>query len=288
MFVRTDGGRGADGPAEAVELILSASGLPNADTFSKSDPFCVVEEVQGPDKSVEIGRTECIQNCLSPQWHKKILVTEEPQKELRFSIFDSDSNSRALTLHDFLGRCQCRLSDILSSPNGSLIMRLKKDRDVIAKGQLQLYAEKFAPSGETIVSFECRGVLSSPQKRWSLKPNIVTVVPSVYLEFYRIETEQFRHKTKTNTWNPEWKIFDISLRHLCQGKFERTFLIRCFAHQAAGNHQLVGEVKTSVKALTVERQWRVELVDEQKRLKKHDMYKTEGHLHFIHAPCMEP
>uniref|UniRef100_A0A914H4P4 C2 domain-containing protein n=1 Tax=Globodera rostochiensis TaxID=31243 RepID=A0A914H4P4_GLORO len=289
-----DGGReAADGPAEAVELILSASGLPNADTFSKSDPFCVVEEVQGPDKSVEIGRTECIQNCLSPRWHKKILVTEEPQKELRFSIYDSDSNSRALTFHDFLGRCQCRLSDILSSPNGSLIMRLKKDRDVIAKGQLQLFAEKFAPSGETIVSFECRGLLSSPQKRWSLKPNIVTVIPSAYLEFYRIETEHemlmfHRTETKTNTWNPEWKIFDISLRHLCQGKFERTFLIRCFAHQAAGNHQLVGEVKTSVKALTVERQWRVELVDEQKRLKKHDMYKTEGHLHFIHVQLKGP
>ncbi|KAL3080775.1 hypothetical protein niasHS_014880 [Heterodera schachtii] len=225
MSIRSENGsKCTDGSVAIVELILSASGLANADTFSKSDPFCVVEEILGPDKTAEIARTECIQNCLEPKWHKKILISEQKQqKELVFSVYDSDSNALALTFHDFLGRCQCRLSDILSAPNSFLQMRLKKNRDVIAKGQLFLHAEKFVPSMETSVRFECRGVLSSPQKRWSLKPNIVTVVPSAYLEFYRKEAEHkllmiHRTETKANTWNPEWEIFEIPSRHLSRGK----------------------------------------------------------------------
>jgi hypothetical protein len=49
--------------------------LKDKDVFSKSDPLCVVgikETANGAFS--EIGRTECVQNCLSPEFATKIRV----------------------------------------------------------------------------------------------------------------------------------------------------------------------------------------------------------------------
>lgn len=50
-----------------VQLILSARSLVDSDTFSKSDPYCVVSMLnQTTNSYVEVGRTEVIRNNLNP------------------------------------------------------------------------------------------------------------------------------------------------------------------------------------------------------------------------------
>lgn len=68
------------------------------DLFSKSDPLCVVFGLlpksfqknfqQNIDNLEEIGRTETIQNCLNPQWNKKIRLNYyfEAKQPLRFEM----------------------------------------------------------------------------------------------------------------------------------------------------------------------------------------------------------
>jgi hypothetical protein len=65
-------------------------GLANKDTFSKSDPCCVVQEKASDGRWREIGRTEVIDNNLNPTFKKKIEMTYyfEKKQELKFIIYD--------------------------------------------------------------------------------------------------------------------------------------------------------------------------------------------------------
>lgn len=49
--------------------------LLDMDTFSKSDPICVVStKLFGSQNYTEIKRTECIDNNLNPEWVTKVLI----------------------------------------------------------------------------------------------------------------------------------------------------------------------------------------------------------------------
>ncbi|KHJ84430.1 hypothetical protein OESDEN_15856 [Oesophagostomum dentatum] len=79
-------------PCSKVYLSIKCSKLQDKDTFSKSDPICVVYQfVKHPDRKdewVELGRTEVIWNCLSPEFATKILcdyLFEERQK-IKFEL----------------------------------------------------------------------------------------------------------------------------------------------------------------------------------------------------------
>jgi hypothetical protein len=59
------------------------------DTFSKSDPFCVVFQYTHPNEYKEIGRTEVIMNNLNPQWARKIYLDYyfEERQRLKFEMW---------------------------------------------------------------------------------------------------------------------------------------------------------------------------------------------------------
>ena len=59
-----------------VELSMAARNLLDMDTFSKSDPICVVStKLFGSQNYTEIKRTECIDNNLNPEWVTKVLIS---------------------------------------------------------------------------------------------------------------------------------------------------------------------------------------------------------------------
>jgi hypothetical protein len=78
------------------------------DTFSKSDPMCVLfvgETVRGSIQYTELGRTEIIKDNLNPKWVKGFVLDFffERQQYLRFCVYDIDRSSYSLDKHDFLG-----------------------------------------------------------------------------------------------------------------------------------------------------------------------------------------
>ncbi|XP_042748368.1 copine-5-like [Lagopus leucura] len=110
-------------PATKVELTVSCRQLLDKDTFSKSDPLCVLY-TQGPDTKQwrEFGRTEVIDNSLNPDFVRKFVLDYffEEKQNLRFDLYDVDSKSPDLSKHDFLGQAFCTLGEIVGSSGSRL------------------------------------------------------------------------------------------------------------------------------------------------------------------------
>ncbi|XP_059806392.1 copine-5-like isoform X1 [Hypanus sabinus] len=110
-------------PATKVEITVSCRSLLDKDTFSKSDPLCVLY-VQGIETIQwrEFGRTEVIDNTLNPDFVRKFILDYffEERQNLRFDLYDVDSKSLDLSKHDFLGQMFCTLGEIVGSPGSRL------------------------------------------------------------------------------------------------------------------------------------------------------------------------
>lgn len=77
-------------PTTQIEMSLSCRNLINADILSKSDPYCLVQmKGSGQDKFYEIGRTETIQDNLSPQWVFINIIDNFESKLLKKKILGS-------------------------------------------------------------------------------------------------------------------------------------------------------------------------------------------------------
>eukprot|EP00070_Physeter_catodon_P018707 XP_023978528.1 copine-8 isoform X2 [Physeter catodon] len=110
-------------PATRVEVSVSCRNLLDRDTFSKSDPICVLY-VQGVGNKEwrEFGRTEVIDNTLNPDFVRKFILDYffEERENLRFDLYDVDSKSPNLSKHDFLGQVFCTLGEIVGSQGSRL------------------------------------------------------------------------------------------------------------------------------------------------------------------------
>nr|XP_048692248.1 copine-8 isoform X3 [Caretta caretta] len=110
-------------PATKVELSVSCRNLLDRDTFSKSDPICVLyTQGIGSKEWREFGRTEVIDNTLNPDFVRKFIMDYffEERENLRFDLYDVDSKSPNLSKHDFLGQVFCTLGEIVGSQGSRL------------------------------------------------------------------------------------------------------------------------------------------------------------------------
>ena len=99
--------------------VVSASELKKADTFGKSDPYCVVLS-----NDAIVGKTPVVKKTLDPEWNEEFEITlkeddngdvDIASESIRFEIFDKD----IIGSHDFLGLYQISnqsISDFLKLP----------------------------------------------------------------------------------------------------------------------------------------------------------------------------
>ena len=130
-----------------VELFICARDLQDMDTFSKSDPFCVVySQNKKSNKYLEVGRTEIIMNNLNPNWSKSIIVDFlfETKQLFKFSVFDYDSSSS-----DHLGDVFISLGELVGK--GTSILNLTK------KGKLIIRVEEVKQNMD-LYEFHFRGI----------------------------------------------------------------------------------------------------------------------------------
>ena len=191
------------------------------DTFSKSDPMCVVYmKPFGSKRYVEIQRTECIKNTLNPQFTTKCRLTylfEETQK-MRFEMYDIDGRSKNLDNHDFIGSAECNLSEIVTSTNGH-VMELRNERE-----------GRMSKNGQIIISFEeadsCKDDLELQFTGKKLDKKDLFGSSDPFMQFSRSNegggfTVVHRTEHIRNNVNPVWKKFTIPVRTLCNGDIDR-------------------------------------------------------------------
>lgn len=264
-------------PATLVELSVSCRKLIDADVFSKSDPMCVLfTQDPGSKKWTEFGRTEIIWNNLNPDFVKKFIIHyffEESQK-LKFEIYDVDSKSAKLDKHDFLGKLECTLAEIVIA--NRLVKRLhgpKRDSGVIIVNAEELSS--------------CKEEVTMQYSAHQLDKKDFFGKSDPFLAFYRCnEDGSFTvvHRTEVikRTLNPTWRTFTINIRLLCNGDYERPIKVECYDWDADGGHDLIGVFQTTLRELTKGRDISnvYECINPKKKAKK-KKYRNSGTIELL-------
>ncbi|KAK2858854.1 hypothetical protein Q5P01_003474 [Channa striata] len=235
-------------PATKVEITVSCRNLLDRDTFSKSDPICVLyTQGMGNKEWREFGRTEVIDNTLNPDFVGKFMLDYffEERQNLRFDLYDVDSKSANLSKHDFLGQAYCTLGEVV----GSLGSRLEKPLGGIPGkkcGTIIVKAEELNNCRESVLMQFCGNKLDKKDFFGKSDP---------FLVFYRSNedgTFTICHKTEVvkNTLNPVWQAFKIPVRALCNGDYDRTIKVEVYDWDRDGSHDFIGEFSTSYRELS--------------------------------------
>ncbi|XP_054595567.1 copine-8 isoform X1 [Nothobranchius furzeri] len=235
-------------PATKVEITVSCRNLLDRDTFSKSDPICVLyTQGMGNKEWREYGRTEVIDNTLNPDFVRKFMLDYffEERQNLRFDLYDVDSKSANLSKHDFLGQACCTLGEVV----GSVGSRLEKPLGGIQGkkcGTIIVKAEELNNCRESVMMQFCGNKLDKKDFFGKSDP---------FLVFYRSNedgTFTICHKTEVvkNTLNPVWQAFKIPVRALCNGDYDRTIKIEVYDWDRDGSHDFIGEFSTSYRELS--------------------------------------
>ncbi|XP_047424439.1 copine-3-like isoform X1 [Mugil cephalus] len=227
-----------------VELTVSCDNLLDKDIGSKSDPLCVLLMSSSNNQWYELGRTEKVQNCLSPKFAKKFVIDYyfEIVQKLKFGIYDIDNKTIDLSDDDFLGELECTLGQVVSSKKLTRPLVLK-NKSPAGKGTITITAEEIKDN--RVVNFEVEA------RKLDNKDFFGKSDP--YLEFYK-QTEtgwQLAHRTEVvkNNLNPTWRPFRIPLQSLCGGDLEKSIKVECYDYDSDGSHDLIGTFETTMKRL---------------------------------------
>lgn len=263
-----------------VELSMSAKNLKDLDVFSKSDPMCVVFiKPFGSNQFVELKRTEVIRNCLDPEFVTKATLSYffEEQQHLKFELYDMDNESRHLSDHDFLGRCQCTVAQIVAA--GTLTLPLENPEQGTNCGQLTISSEELSSCKDEL---ELQFIAKSLDKMdWfgSSDP---------FLQFSKAnESGVFSvvHRTEhiSNNINPVWTKFQIPIRTLCNGDLDRNIKVECYDHNRSGKHSFIGQFFITCRQLMKGpgEENIFACVNQKKQTKKN--YKNSGLVHLVHC-----
>ncbi|XP_029766692.1 copine-8 [Terrapene carolina triunguis] len=235
-------------PATKVELSVSCRNLLDRDTFSKSDPICVLyTQGIGSKEWREFGRTEVIDNTLNPDFVRKFIMDYffEERENLRFDLYDVDSKSPNLSKHDFLGQVFCTLGEIVGS-QGSRLEKAIAGIPGKKCGTIIVTAEELNCCRDSVLMQFCANKLDKKDFFGKSDP---------FLVFHRSNEDgsfTICHKTEVvkNTLNPVWQAFKISVRALCNGDYDRTIKIEVYDWDRDGSHDFIGEFTTSYRELS--------------------------------------
>ncbi|XP_070841678.1 copine-3-like isoform X2 [Chaetodon trifascialis] len=256
-----------------VSLSISCENLLDMDTFSKSDPLCVLLMNSSGPHWCEIGRTEKIKNCLNPKFSKTFVIDYyfEMVQKLRFELYDIDSDNCSLQDADFLGELECTLGQIVSSRKLTRPL-VRKDKTPAGKGSITICAEERTDS--RVVEFEVAA------RKLDKKDFFGKSDP--FLEFYkRTETGwQLAHRTEVvkNNLNPIWRPFRIPLQSLCGADVEKPIKVDCHDYNSSGSHDLIGSFETTLAQIQQGSQTyaaEFECINSKKKQKKRG-YKNSG------------
>ncbi|XP_068774606.1 copine-5 [Struthio camelus] len=275
-------------PATKVELTVSCRRLLDKDTFSKSDPLCVLyTQGAGSRQWREFGRTEVIDNTLNPDFVRKFVLDYffEEKQNLRFDLYDVDSKSPDLSKHDFLGQAFCTLGEIVGSAGSRLEKPLtmgtvtthswgRKPAPAVSNGGVPgkkcgtiiLLAEELGNCRDVATLQFCANKLDKKDFFGKSDP---------FMVFYRSNedgTFTICHKTEVvrNTLNPVWQAFAIPVRALCNGDYDRPIKAEVYDWDRDGSHDFIGEFTTSYRELARgQSRFNVyEVVNPKKKMKK--------------------
>jgi len=271
--------------SSTVELHLSCLNLPNLDVLSKSDPFVVIylkakpenNQIQShnEEKWLEIQRTKTVWDSLNPEWSDQILLDYhfELVQELRFDVYDRDSQSEDLSTHDYIGSIRTTLSRIMGSRGSTYSDFLMGKNGKTGKfGKMIIRAEEVQSCKDIIhIQFSAHKL---DRKNWF---GLGRSDPFFTVSKSREDggwVKVWDSEPVMKDISPTWKEVTIPVQKLCNGDYDRPIRITVYDYESSGDHQLIGGFQTSLRALQPNKQFTV--VNEKLKQKKGDKYKGSG------------
>lgn len=120
-----------------LELFIQCKSIGNKDALGKgekSDLFVVLSYRENPTgKWSRVGKTETVQNNLSPAFKKTFLFEPNPKVELMLEVHDEDPAKR-----EALGIAHFFLKELTDKPNGDVVKPLRFDKSNKTFGNIAL------------------------------------------------------------------------------------------------------------------------------------------------------
>ncbi|ORX82967.1 Copine-domain-containing protein [Anaeromyces robustus] len=279
-----------------VEITISCKNLPKFDKLSKSDPkiFIFIENklYNGNDVTSlwkSIGSTERIKNNENPVFTKSFIIDYyfEMIQNLRFVVFDMDSDSDEWKKNDYIGYVEKTLGELISSSkdNGYLCDILT----AIPSGIEVNNSKAQSHHSTSTMLFKVREIVDSPIKikfditceHIDKKDTFGKSDPFVIIS--RIEDDDSKVKVLEasvikNTLNPVWNNLEISESALINGDPDRKLFFEVYDWDKNSENDLIGTFTTTFSLLIKQKSFMI--INEKKKEKKGDKYVNSGVLFF--------
>ncbi|XP_043210499.1 copine-8-like isoform X1 [Amphibalanus amphitrite] len=269
-------------PVTQVELTLSCRHLADMDVFSKSDPMVVVSVAPFGSSARdrrwdEYKRTEVVQDNLNPDFATKVPIAYrfEEQQFLRFDVYDVDSSSARLEEHDFLGRRECTLGELVSARVSELPLQGGPPSGA-QPATLIVHAEEMLGSKEEAVLQFCGRKLDKKDWLWGKS--------DPYLELFKSTEEGqwvlvSRTEVLKRTLNPDWRPVTVSVGSLCNGDYQRNIRAVCWDWNASGTPDLIGECFFTLQQLRdATKPAAFDCINKEKQARKGSSYRNSGQI----------
>ena len=237
---------GVGGLSQKVNISFGCHSLPNMDTFSESDPFCILYKQTGRVWT-KLGQTEVIHDNLNPQFVTKVPAEYhfEQQEKFKVEVYDVDDDTQInnLKAHDFIGRLEFELHEIITARDQKLTRPLVGG-PAGSKGTISLIAEEqVANANAEMIMFTPEATISSTSDQ-NFFIMYKCMGPNSYVPVYKSE---IKRAVKGNLFR--WNHVQIGATDLCKDNIENEIKFEFFKSVTSGKHKIVGTVKNVTLAM---------------------------------------
>lgn len=238
-----------------LQLYVSCQNLHNKDKRSLSDPFVVVYMRSGPEKWVEIGRSEIISNTLNPNFVKSVSISYrfEEVQHIRVEVYDADdaystadaSSTMVLSRQDFQGYVETTVGTVVGSRGQTYKADILKGTPPKAdRGELRITAQDVAKDNSAC-SLNVHVELGKKKAATFLVLSRVSLAANSTAP----ATPFFKTEVKKKSKNQAYATINCPLSTMCNSNKQQPILIECYSYNKKGNHVALGACKLSLDEL---------------------------------------
>ena len=227
-----------------LELSLHASKLKNVTGGGTSDPFVVVTALgnQPGAKPNILGKTEVIQNSLSPHWIKVFVLDYELGTPIKVACNVFDQAVKGGAENKSMGSAVFDIGELLGARGNTKAKKLK--------GGGTLFANVRKATGSGTLRLQCKGSkLKNVEGMMSKSDPFFELSRKINSAGGLTWDNVFRSPHMKNTLNPEWESAVIDLSTLCGGDLDLPIKVEVYDYESSGKHKPMGSAEMSVKGM---------------------------------------
>lgn len=228
-----------------IEMNVSGRDLVKLDIGSPSDPM-VIMMIKHKDKWEEVDRTEIIKNNPNPQFVKsfKALYIFELHQDLRFEVYDADSDNLKLKKHDFIGYAETDVQALASNMDFEIVFNLKHDTKHNERGKLVIKPRQNQESKiHLFIDAKVRN-LKKVQTFAKNNPFIEIARPSESGGLIPI----YRTEVRKRCYSCEFKQFTFILQNLSDGNLDNPMIVNVYNYRPRKVPKLIGSCEGSINS----------------------------------------